>query len=167
MDKRTAEASLGEFASFHEGYVRHYITLADTKAAVLLGLTSTFIGFLFSKPAFHDLLFSPTCSWRSWLAWASTALLVAGAGFAAWVITPRLRQTSEGLVFFGAVRAYPSHVAYAQAVRSAGGDQLTEARLRHCYDVSAVCWRKYHNLRLAICFSVAGFASSLPLLGSV
>ncbi|PXA92012.1 hypothetical protein DMC47_24805 [Nostoc sp. 3335mG] len=162
-----AETALAEFAGFHEGYVRHYIALADTKAAILLGLTSTFIAFLFSRPSFHDVLFKPSCSWQTWLVWAAVALLLIGSGFAARVIAPRLKHTGEGLVFFGAVRAYSSAEAYADAVRSAGQDRLDDARLQHCYDVSAVCWRKYHSLRLAIWLSLAGFVASLPLIASI
>jgi Family of unknown function (DUF5706) len=159
-------APLAEFANFQEGYVRHYISLADTKASLLFGLASAFIAYLFSKPVFHALLFNPTCTLPSWLAWASTGLLAAGAGYAAWVIAPRLKTTGEGLVFFGAVRAHADAGAYAEAVRSAGADGLADARLRHCYDVSGVCWRKYQNLRRAICLSVAGLMGALPLLAS-
>lgn len=165
--KSSGDALLADFAGFHEGYVRHYIALADTKAAVLFGLASAFITFLFSKPAFHALLFKSTCSWPSWVAWICIALLITGAGIAAWVIAPRLKTTGEGLVFFGAVRAHSSGEDYVNAVRSAGADRLAEAQLRHCYDVSAVCWRKYQNLRRAIWLSVAGLAASLPLLGSI
>ena len=129
------DALLGEFANFHEGYVRHYIALADTKAALLFGLASTFIAYLFSKPVFHALLFKPTCAWPTWLAWVSIALLAAGAGFSAWVIAPRLKTTSEGLVFFGAVRAHTDASTYVEAVRSAGADRLADARLRHCFDI--------------------------------
>lgn len=34
-----------EFASFHEGYVRHYIALADTKAGVIFTLAAGVIGY--------------------------------------------------------------------------------------------------------------------------
>lgn len=163
----TDDASLGEFANFHEGYVRHYIALADTKAALLFGLTSTFIAYMFSKPAFHALLFEPTCAWPTWLAWASVALIAAGAGFSAWVIAPRLKTTGEGLVFFGAVRAHTDASAYVAAVRSVSADLLADARLKHCYDISAVCWRKYQNLRWAIWLGVAGLVGALPLLASL
>jgi hypothetical protein len=163
----TDDASLAEFANFHEGYVRHYIALADTKAALLFGLASTLIAYMFSKSAFHALLFKPTCAWPNWLAWASIVLLAAGAGFSAWVIAPRLKTTGEGLVFFGAVRAHTDASAFVEAVRSASADRLADARLRHCYDVSAVCWRKYQNLRWAIWLGVAGLVAALPLLASL
>lgn len=165
--KSFTDPSFAEFAGFHEGYVRHYIALADTKAAIVLGLASTFIAFLFSKAAFQFLLFNPTCAWQSCVAWICVALLIASGGFSAWVIAPRLKTTGEGLVFFGSVQAHSDSKSYANAVRSAGVDLLIEARLRHCYDVSSVCWRKYYNLRLAIWLSVAGLLASLPLLGSI
>ncbi|WP_168727536.1 MULTISPECIES: Pycsar system effector family protein [Sphingomonas] len=161
------DAPLAEFASFHEGYLHNYVSLADTKATVLLGLVGTFIAYLFSKPTFTAFLFKPACTPSSWLAWASIVLLAAGAGSAAWVVAPRLKTTGEGLVFFGAVRAHVDAAAYAAAVRSAGANLLEDAWLRHCYDVSEVCWHKYQNLRRAIWLSIAGLVAALPLLASI
>lgn len=161
------EALLSDFANFQEGYVRHYIALSDTKAGILFGFVSTFIAFIFSKPIFSTLLFNSTQRWESWVAWVCAALLITSASLAAWVIAPRLKTTGEGLIFFGAVSAHSSSETYLGAVRSAGAARLAEARLMHCYDVSAVCWRKYHNLRVAIWLSVAGLAVSLPLLGLI
>ncbi len=167
VTKIDVEASLAEFASFHEGYLRHYVALADTKAVVLFGLVTTFVTFLFSKSGFQLLVFEPSCHWRSVLAWASAVLLIVGAGLGTWVIAPRLKHTGEGLVFFGAVRAHAHGEAYAQAVRAARGERLNDARLRHCYDVSNICWNKYQNLRLAIWVSALGLVLALPLLGSI
>lgn len=153
-----------DFAGFHESYVRHYIALADTKAAVVFGLASSVIAFLFAKQAYHDLLFEPVWAWRTALAYAVALLLVGGAGCAAWVIAPRLPHTGEGLVFFGAVRRYSSGTAYASAIGCESEAGLALARLRHCYDVSGVCWRKYVSLRRALWLTVAGIAAALPLL---
>jgi hypothetical protein len=146
------------FASFHEAYVRSYIALADTKAAVIFAVASSLVAYLFSNAAFHALLFAPTQSWATGLACLTSAALICAAGFAAWVIAPRTPHTGEGLVFFGAVRAYPNDAAYVQAVRNSSEAELTEARLRHCYNVSDVCWKKYRVLRSSIWSGVVGLA---------
>lgn len=153
-----------EFANFHEGYVRSYITLADTKAAVVFALTSSVIAYLFSSSNFHALLFRPTSSLPTALAYGTSIAFVLSAALAAWVIVPRTPHTGEGLVFFGAVRNYPTDEAYVRAVRESTESELTQARLRHCYNVSTVCWRKYRALKWAIWFSVLGLALLLVTL---
>jgi hypothetical protein len=138
--------------------------LADTKATVVFGLASSVIAFLFARQGFHDLLFKPTPTWQTGLAFFVAALLLAGAGFAAWTIAPRLPHTGEGLVFFGAVRCHANGYAYASAVGLEDEAGLALTRLRHCYDVSTVCWRKYISLRRALWLTVIGIAAALPLL---
>lgn len=165
--KLSNDAVLADFASFHEGYVRHYVALADTKAGLVFSLAIAFVAFLFSKPAFLKLLLKPTCTWQSWTAGLCVALIISGASLAAWVISPRLKSTGEGLVFFGAVGKHPDSDAYVNAVRAAGVERLIEARLVHCYDVSAICWHKYRLLTAAFWLSVCGLVASLPLLGSI
>lgn len=153
-----------DFANFHEGYVRHYIALADTKATVVFGLASSVIAFLFARQGFHDLLFDPACTRQTALAYVVALLLLAGAGCAALTIAPRLPNTGEGLVFFGAVRRHTDGYAYASAIGREDEAGLALARLRHCYDVSTVCWRKYISLRRALWLTVIGIAAALPLL---
>ena len=95
------------------------------------------------------------------------AILAAGAGLSAWVIAPRLKSTGEGLVFFGAVWAHTDASAYVEVLRSASADRLAGARLRRRCDLSAVFWRKYLDLRLAIWLCFAGLVGALPLLASL
>jgi hypothetical protein len=153
-----------DFANFHEGYVRSYISLADTKAGIIFALTSSIIAYLFSDAHFHKLLFMPTRSWSTGLAYISSSALLLAATFSAWVIAPRTLHTGEGLVFFGSVSRYRSDLAYVRAVRESSEAELTEARLRHCYNVSQVCWRKYRVLRSAIWSGAIGL---LLLLGTL
>jgi hypothetical protein len=153
-----------EFANFHEGYVRSYISLADTKAAVVFALASSLVAYLFTNDDFHNLLLAPTWGWQTALAYLTSFSLIFAAALSAWVIAPRTPHTGEGLVFFGAVRNYPTDGAYVRAVRDSSEAELTEARLRHCYDVSQVCWKKYRVLKGAIWSGVIGL---ILLLGTL
>lgn len=158
---------LTEFATFQEGYVRHYIALADGKAVAFISLVGAFLGYLFSKPAFCKFLAAPACEWSNVFAWISAVLLMAAAMCLVLVIAPRIGATHDGLVFYGSVVGQQTAQAYVTAIRTADTDQIADERLRHCYDVSAVCWRKYRILRAAIWLAAAGFISALPLMSKI
>ncbi len=156
--------SHAEFAGFHEGYVRHYITLADTKAAVIFGVASSLIAFLLAKKNVQDILATLPCGYKTVNVVIVAVLLTSGAAFAASVIAPRLSSSGEGLVYFGDVKKYLDSVSYAEMVERQGQGALARARLQHCYDISRVCWRKYVNLRRAFWLTLAGIVCTLPLL---
>lgn len=147
-----------EFAQFHEGYVRHYISFADNKAAVVFGVTSSLTAFLFANPAVRRLVANTPCEFASVLAVTTTICLLTSAGLAGWVIVPRMKNSGEGLIFFGQVNAYGKSAAYLRAVKAADEADLTEARINHCYDLSAICWRKYLVLRASMWSGFAGVA---------
>lgn len=166
--QRTGEESLGDwhldFAAFHEGYVRHYITLADTKSGLMFGSVIGLITFLTRNDHFKKAISSPNCSWIFCEATLAMVFLILSAASAAYAIAPRRRGSGEGIVFFDAVAAYPSAEAYVEAIAHRSKIQLTAARLRHCFDVSRACSRKYDMLRRAIVFAAIGLITSLNVL---
>jgi Family of unknown function (DUF5706) len=156
-----------DFISFHEGYVRHYVSLADTKATTVLGVVAGLLAYLFSQPKFNDLIFNPAWT-AAYIQMAVTTLFLAlAAGCAALVIVPRLGHSGEGVVFYGAVANHASSDAYLQQIAQRNEPELTAARIRHSYDVSKACVRKYDMLRKAVWFGFIGIASSLQILGSL
>jgi Family of unknown function (DUF5706) len=156
-----------EFANFHEGYVRHYIALADSKATLALGVTAGLLTYLFSQPKFHDLIVSPV--WKALFVQAliSSTFLALSTACAALVIAPRLSSTGEEIVFFGSVAKYASSDSYVKQIARRNDAELTAARIQHCYEISNVCVRKYDMLRRAIWFGCLGVASLLPILSSI
>ncbi|HEY1125879.1 MAG TPA: Pycsar system effector family protein [Sphingobium sp.] len=147
-----------EFADFQEGYVRHYIALADTKAAVTFGVCSSLLAFVASDTRLGGILDQRLCSISGLLLIVAFFCLVVGASLSAWVVLPRLPNVGEGLVFFGAVKSYQDGRAYMNTIKSQDETALTSARLQHCYNTSKVCWQKYFFLRIAMwaaAFSVA------------
>lgn len=140
-----------DFASFHEGYVRHYIALADTKAGVSFTLAAGVIGYLLSDGDVQNLLLNPSCSFGFVVCTLAFILLGAMAATAFLVIAPNLSAPSkEGLVFFSAVANRPSGIQYVEDIASSTDQELTEARLKHCYDISTICSWKYKLLKRAI-----------------
>lgn len=140
-----------DFAAFHESYVRHYIALADTKAGVIFTLTAGVLGYLINVDEVRTALLAPAFS--KVFVFSGLALLVLGAAatLSFLVIAPRLSSASnEGLVFFGAVAARERADEYLQDIAASSQEDLAKARLRHCYDISKICSRKYGLLKKAI-----------------
>lgn len=156
-----------EFASFHEGYVRHYIALADTKATVVLSMALGLLTYLFSQKTFHDLVLSP--AWSSGFVQPLVAVVFLGlaATCALSVIVPRLKPSSEGLVYFCAVANKPSGASYVEEIARKTPQELTAARIQHCFDTSEVCLRKYDALRQSLWFGGIAILAVLPLLSSI
>lgn len=163
-----ADGPYGEFSTFHEGYTRHYIALADTKATVVFGVAVGLLAYLYSNADFLQMILNPTLSWRGALPLLCSIALALSAMSSALVILPRLGVSEKrGIVFFGDVASYVSADEYLKAVRKFNSDELVSARLRHAYDTAKVCMRKYIVLRWAIRLCFLGVAASLPILGRI
>jgi hypothetical protein len=99
------------------------------------------------------------------LAWFAVALLLLSAFFSFCVVAPRLRSPSgEGIVFFGAVAKHKNADTFVSSIAAKSPQDLAEARLRHCYDVSRVCDAKYGSLKKAIWFGIAALVATFMLL---
>jgi hypothetical protein len=148
-----------EFASFHEEYVRHYIQFADTKAGVGFSVISAVLAFLIGKPEVQKLLLQPAWTANFGITVSSLLFLLASAICAFLVIAPRLASSpSEGIVFFGAVAKRSSSDDYIGDIASRSAAELAAARLRHSYDISKICTRKYALLKKAIWLALPGLA---------
>lgn len=140
----------GTFAEFHHGYVSQYITLADTKAAWAFAVTSGALAFLLSDMQLRNLLLQP--SWTpTYVLLATVLVLLLTSSLCAFlVIAPRFTTSGEGLVFYKHVAARTDARAYARAIASKSVSELTYARLKHTYDLSRVCTKKYDYLAKAM-----------------
>lgn len=148
----------GAFADFHSGYVSSYIQFADTKAAWAFAVATGALAYVLGNDHFRLAMLGQDWSWNSGsLLYVATAgLLVISAFFSFLVIVPRLGTSGEGIVYFGAVAKRKSAFDYVRDVASKRESDLTEARLKHSYDLSKVCARKYAQLRRAILIGVPG-----------
>jgi hypothetical protein len=96
---------------------------------------------------------------------ATMLLLVISAACSFLVIAPRLTSSiDEGIVYFGAVARRKSADEYVRDISSKSENDLTEARLKHCYDISGICARKYKYLRNAIWFGLPGLVGMAIVL---
>jgi hypothetical protein len=154
-----------EFASFREEYVRHYISLADTKATMLFGVAAGLLAYLFGQSKFNELIRDPAFTIEYTQVVTTVILLILSAFCASLVIAPRLANTGEGIVFFGSVARYSSSLKYLEHVAKQDEAKLTAARIQHTYDVSKACVKKYDMLRRAFWLGCLGMISSLAVLG--
>lgn len=157
------EAHHSEFATFHEGYIRHYIQLADTKAGVGFGIVSGVLAYLLGKNAVRDVLLHPALTAKFGITLVAVLFLSASATCAFLVIAPRLGSPrgDAGLVFFGDVAGRASGDEHVSDIASRSESDLTAARLRHCFDVARVCTRKYALLKKSIWLALPGLILAL------
>ena len=149
-DAVTLEAVHSDFAAFHESYVSRYIGLADTKASWAFAIAAGAITYMLGNDHIRAMIHT---GWGPPLALfvSTAALLLASAVFSFLVIAPRLgSSTRDDIVYFGAVAQRKSAEEYVRAIASQSEAQLSEARLKHCYEISGICARKYEHLRKAI-----------------
>lgn len=163
-DELSVEAHHTKFAEFHEGYVRHYIALADTKASLIFGASSALSGYLLVNKAFRSIANYGLSSFTSVSAILAAVLLMVGSLFAIAVIMPRLPRGAEGIVFFGAVSRYKNSGEYLELVKAQTEDRLTSARIEHCYGTSKICSKKYKSLRTSMWLSAIGLVFLIPPL---
>lgn len=150
------------FGADLHGYVREYIALADQKAGVLFTLLASMLVFLHSQNATRRWIVDP----RGWgplevIALAAVVGLLLGAAGALSVVVPRTRGASRGYVFWGAIAAHRNAQEYADRVATEDAQSLVRAKLEHCYELAAVCQRKYWFLDRAIWCGVIGLAAAL------
>lgn len=151
-----------DFASFQEGYVRSYISLADTKAAWTFTIASGVLVYLIGNDKIKSTLLAPVLAWSYASLVLAVLLLVVSAFFSFRVVAPRLASNSgEGIVFFGSVAAKGDAAKYVKEVAALTPAEITEARLKHCFDVSKVCNGKYVSLKKAIWFGFPALAVTL------
>lgn len=155
-----------EFATFHEGYIRHYIQLADAKAGVGFGIISGVLAYLLGKDAVRDVVLRPALTAKFGITVIAILFLIASTVSAFLVIAPRLSSSPRdaGLVFFGDVAGRASGDEYVSEIASRSKPDLIAARLRHCFDVARVCTRKYALLKKSIWLALPGITLALVAL---
>lgn len=137
------------FADFHQNYVTGYIQLADTKATWVFAVASGLIAYVFSDSSIQGAIQFQGWDWLTVLICVTVVLLVSTAVLSFVVIAPRLSRSRDGVVFFGSVATRASPDEFVREVAGMGESALIEARLRHGYDISKICARKYRFLTAA------------------
>jgi len=124
------------------GYLNHYVTVADAKAgAVVAGALALLALYLSASTSKH------------WLpiALAGAALVVGTAA-----LFPRLPKGRQGVLFWEDIRNHGSEEAYVDAVRRMGAADVEAAYARQNYHAATVVHAKMQVTRWALAAFVVG-----------
>lgn len=151
-----------EFTRHVHAYVNDYVRFADEKAAFIVTFASASLAFL------HTQNLLPALGLDVSLIGLLRFLAATGLGlsilFAMWVVLPRRRGGSQGLVFWLAIAARQSPEAYESSLRTASREVLESELERHTHEVSVVCAAKYQRLAWAMYIGCVGVFASVGLI---
>lgn len=194
-DEADAESKRGEFLWKVHGYTSEYIRFADSKAAVVIAISTALIAALFAARC-HELCYPSKLSWEKatvggtllgFGAMSAFALLGAAVLLASWAVSPRLWKTfvkgvwsrvARGLtptqpsppvagIYWGDVLAHQNENEYWKAISGLTVPQMSEAVAKHVYVLAGIAEAKYHWITWATRCAYAGaLLACLVLLGS-
>ena len=146
-------------------YIREYIQLADQKAAFFFTAAAAIIAYLSSKGDLVSWLIPlHTWGWYECLSFLATIFLFVSIACCLLVVAPRLGGNANGIIYFKAVSEYPNGESYASKVSGHSIKRLHEEKLKHAYELSKVCQRKYSTLFFAIWAGTFGYLFTGVLL---
>lgn len=136
-----------KFSEETHQYVREYIRLADQKATFFFAGSTALLAYL-HKLGLTNIWISNPKTWGliEILALVATLNLLLSTVACLAAIVPRLSGSRRGIIFFAAISEYESAPEYAAEVMQQGTSSLCEARLKHVYELSVICKRKYSAL---------------------
>lgn len=145
-------------------YVREHIRLADQKATFFFAGSTALLAYLYNH-GLTNRWFIQLTTWgfADMLSFLATVCLILSALACIMTIMPRLKGSMRGLIFFAAICEYDNSQAYVNEVMRQNLTELCEAKLKHTYELSKVCTKKYDILRWGQWLGSAGFIAALFL----
>lgn len=165
LDSHKENESRLKFSEETHGYVREYIRLADQKATFFFAGATALLAYLHKAGMTNKWLISP----NTWgiievLTFFATVGLILSALACLATVTPRFNGSKRGLIFFAAIREYDSAQEYVADVMRQSPEGLCTAKLRHIYELSDVCKKKYDTLKWGQWLGAIGVIATLLLL---
>ncbi len=131
-------------------YISHYISLADAKAGVLIGVYSGLLSLGVTQES--DILKLAIQEWKTpeYFALLTWLLFLTAIVFALLVVWPKTSSSKDhGLVSWVHIANYNSVENYLRDVLSADANTIASQTFVLNYDLSKICKRKYRFLSLA------------------
>ena len=158
-----AESLTQELLLDQREHIDRYISIADTKAASLIGLLSAVILGLYQTSARNHLLV-PVAQWaaKEFLLAIALGSLAAAVSLAMFVVRPRLiNSVKKGLIPWLGVSSFPSREEYLKSFSSATRAQLIEDLASNVYDLSRIARKKYYWLGWSFLASRVGLVTGI------
>jgi hypothetical protein len=154
-----------QFASHVHSYLRQFIEFSDKKATFVFAIDTAVLVYFFQNKMQLNWLKPP----KDWLladffVFLTMLTLCLGALFCASVVVPRFTNTHRGLVFFSSIAEHESASDYAVEIFRRTKQELTEAILKHDFDLAKVCKKKFLHLSLGMWCSAIGIFLSIAVL---
>lgn len=162
--KKDQEGRL-KFAEETHQYIREYIRLADQKATFFFAGSTALLAYLHKLGLASKWIVGPTAwSLAHLLSFLASIGLLLTAIACLVAVMPRLKGSKRGLVFFAAISEYDSSNDYVTEFMKQSLSDLCEAKLKHAYELSVICKRKYDMLKWGQWLGALGLIASLLLL---
>lgn len=147
----STDEGLIEFANAQQQYISSYIVLADTKCAWAFAISAGLIAYLLTNSGSSPILSTDASLASRCVGFVALVSLIFSAVFSFLGIAPRLRSTrSDDPFFFGTVASHRTSGHFVDQVTGFMPNELPAIRLRHNYDISRVCTRKYFFVRSSL-----------------
>lgn len=165
----TAEAHMGgdaqEFACHIHSYLRQFIEFSDKKATFVFAIDAAVLIYFYQQGLQLRWL-KPMATWLAsdLFIFLAMALMFAGALACAYVVLPRMANSHRGFVFFSSIAEYESASDYSSTIFKQPRLGLTDALLKHDYDLAVVCKSKFAVLTWGMWLSVVGVVAAIIVL---
>lgn len=145
------------FADAQQPYITTYIQLADTKCAWAFAASAALVAYLLTNSTSSPVLGGGGLLASRCFGYVSLGLLITSSVCAFLGIAPRLASTrSTDPFFFGTVAGHKHSTDFINQVTRLEFADLIAVRLRHNYDISRVCARKYEFVKASLWIGFAG-----------
>ena len=143
-------------------YLREYIRNADQKSIFFFTIFSGLLAFLFLHKVSSCWLKLPSLwSMLDLIAFLSMICLAVSGLLCLLVVTPSLKGSTRGLIFFKAIATYENSDEYVVDMLRSSPADLIRAKLKDCYELAKVCNAKYRKLAWGL---YIGFIATLLYL---
>ena len=146
-------------------YVRECIWQADQKAGFFFAISTALLAYLYAEDLLSLWLSLPSnWSLNDFFSLVAAVGLSSSSFLALLVVMPRLGGSGRGIIFFDAIRQSETSGDYVEQVIKTTPERLVEERLRHVYELSGICSRKYRLLVNSLYAGTAGVVAAILLL---
>jgi hypothetical protein len=164
-DSSHAGGDAQEFACHIHEYLRENIEFTDKKATFVFAINAALLIYMYQQQMQLRWMKAPA----TWLAsdlfvLVSMLALFVGAVLCALVVAPRFTKTHRGYVFFGSISEFESASDFSASVFHQTKLQITEALLKHNFDLAKVCTGKFKLLSIGLWTSFIGATLAISVL---